>query len=54
MAVVLIVAFTTPIAFLWHNLIGAVVVVAVGMAISAFDREGRAQEPGRESELLTR
>jgi Na+/proline symporter len=35
MAVVLIVAFTTPIAFLWHNLIGAVVVVVVGMAISA-------------------
>jgi SSS family transporter len=34
MAVVLIVAFTTPIAFLWHNLIGAVVVVVVGMAIS--------------------
>jgi hypothetical protein len=32
--VVLIVAFTTPIAFLWHNLIGAVAVVAVGMAIS--------------------
>ena len=35
MVVVLIVAFTTPIAFLWHNLIGAVVVVAVGLAISA-------------------
>ena len=34
MAVVLVVAFTTPIAFLWHNLIGAVVVVVVGMAIS--------------------
>jgi Na+/proline symporter len=34
MGVVLIVAFTTPIAFLWHNLIGAVVVVVVGMAIS--------------------
>ena len=34
MAVVLTVAFTTPIAFLWHNLIGAVVVVFVGMAIS--------------------
>jgi solute:Na+ symporter, SSS family len=34
MAVVLIVAFTTPIAFLWHNLIGAVVVVVVGLAIS--------------------
>jgi solute:Na+ symporter, SSS family len=34
MVVVLIVAFTTPIEFLWHNLIGAVVVVVVGMAIS--------------------
>ena len=34
MAVVLIVAFTTSIAFLWHNLIGAAVVVAVGMTIS--------------------
>ncbi|HEX7794890.1 MAG TPA: sodium:solute symporter [Vicinamibacterales bacterium] len=34
MVVVLTVAFTTPIAFLWHNLIGAVVVVLVGMAIS--------------------
>ncbi len=35
MIVVLTVAFTCPwIAFLWHNLIGAVVVVAVGMAIS--------------------
>jgi solute:Na+ symporter, SSS family len=35
MAVVLTVAFTTPIAFLWHNLIGAVVVVVVGLAISS-------------------
>jgi SSS family solute:Na+ symporter len=34
MAVVLTVAFTTPIAFLWHNLIGAAVVVAVGLTIS--------------------
>jgi len=34
MGVVLIVSFTTPIAFLWHNLIGAFVVVVVGMAIS--------------------
>ncbi len=38
MAVVLVVAFTTPIAFLWHNLIGAVVVVVVGMGISRFQR----------------
>jgi SSS family transporter len=50
MAVVLTVAFTTPIAFLWHNLIGAVVVVAVGMTISAIrpataiDRTGEAGE----------
>jgi solute:Na+ symporter, SSS family len=35
MVVVLTVAFTTPIAFLWHNLIGAVVVVIVGLGISA-------------------
>ena len=41
MVVVLTVAFspqTRDIAFLWHNLIGAVVVFVVGMAISAFDR----------------
>ena len=35
-AVVLTVAWTLPIAFLWHNVIGAVVVVVVGMAISLF------------------
>jgi solute:Na+ symporter, SSS family len=35
MAVVLTVAFTLPIAFLWHNLIGAVVVVVVGLAVSS-------------------
>jgi len=34
-AVVLTVAWTLPIAFLWHNLIGAIVVVVVGLAISA-------------------
>ncbi|HEX7138364.1 MAG TPA: hypothetical protein VF219_10975, partial [Vicinamibacterales bacterium] len=33
-AVVLTVSWTLPIAFLWHNLIGAVVVVAVGLSIS--------------------
>src|SRR5712691_9918030 len=39
MAAVLTVAFQMPwIAFLWHNLIGAVVVVAVGMAISYSQR----------------
>jgi solute:Na+ symporter, SSS family len=35
MTVVLVVAFTTSVAFLWHNLIGAVVVMAVGLTISA-------------------
>jgi Na+/proline symporter len=34
MVVVLAVALWTPIAFLWHNLIGAAVVVVAGMAIS--------------------
>ena len=39
MAVVLSVAFGLPwIAFLWHNLIGAVVVVAVGLVVSSFSR----------------
>jgi Na+/proline symporter len=41
MVVVLVVAFTTPIAFLWHNLIGAVVVLIVGMAISVLERAPR-------------
>jgi SSS family transporter len=37
LAAVLTVAFTMPwIAFLWHNVIGAVVVVFVGLVISAF------------------
>jgi solute:Na+ symporter, SSS family len=40
MAVVLTVAFTLPIAFLWHNLIGAVVVVVVGLAISSAGPSG--------------
>jgi len=35
MAVVLTVAFQLPwIEFLWHNLIGAIVVVSVGLVIS--------------------
>jgi len=38
MAAVLTVAVTLPwIEFLWHNLIGAVVVVVVGLLLSAFD-----------------
>jgi len=40
-AVVLTVAWTLPIAFLWHNVIGAVVVVLVGMAISLFSTSSR-------------
>jgi SSS family solute:Na+ symporter len=39
MAAVASVAFGRPeISFLWHNVVGAVVVVAVGMTISLFDR----------------
>src|SRR5213594_1121721 len=41
MTVVLTVAFTLPIAFLWHNLIGAGVVVVVGLAISVVRPTGR-------------
>ncbi|HEY3044796.1 MAG TPA: sodium:solute symporter [Vicinamibacterales bacterium] len=44
MTVVLTVAFsprTSSIAFLWHNLIGAVVVVVVGMAISYLQKPDR-------------
>ena len=44
-------ACTRDIAFLWHNLIGAVVVVIVGMAISAVDpRRGPARAPAAASE----
>jgi Na+/proline symporter len=38
MAAVAAVASFTSIAFLWHNIVGAVTVVAVGLLISAFDR----------------
>ncbi len=41
LAVVLIVAFTTPIAFLWHNVIGAAVVYVVGMTISVLAPDAR-------------
>jgi solute:Na+ symporter, SSS family len=47
MAAVLTVAFspwTRDIAFLWHNLIGAVVVVVVGMTISLFERSAARQQ----------
>ena len=49
MTVVLTVAFspwTRDIAFLWHNLIGAVVVVVVGTAISAVTKKQRAEGIG--------
>ena len=38
MAAVAAAAAFTPVAFLWHNVIGAVVVVAVGVAVSEIDR----------------
>ena len=48
MAVVLAVALRLPwIAFLWHNLIGAVVVVVVGMGISYTQPPDRAHRPSR-------
>ena len=31
----------TSVAFLWHNVIGAVVVVIVGLAVSVVDPAGR-------------
>jgi Na+/proline symporter len=44
MVAVLTVAFGFPgVAFLWHNLIGAVVVVVVGMALSYMDAAPTAQ-----------
>src|SRR5438067_1154594 len=48
MAAVLTVAIELPwLEFLWHNLIGAVVVVAVGMAVSYADRRPRTGDPER-------
>jgi Na+/proline symporter len=38
MAAVACVAFTTRISFLWHNVVGVIAVVAVGLLISASDR----------------
>jgi SSS family solute:Na+ symporter len=53
MAVVLTVAFTLPIAFLWHNVIGAIVVVAVGLAISGIQRPtGSVLQPDHRPEGL--
>ena len=50
MAAVLTVAIELPwIAFLWHNLIGAVVVVTVGMAISYMQRPDAVAVPGADA-----
>jgi SSS family transporter len=38
MAAVATVALTTPISFLWHNVVGVAGVVVVGLAVSAFSR----------------
>jgi Na+/proline symporter len=49
MAAVATVAFTTNIAFLWHNVVGVSAVVIVGLALSAFDGtrpEARRVHPG--------
>ena len=40
-AVVAVVAFTPPIAFLWHNVVGAGTVVVVGLGISTVERRGK-------------
>ena len=48
MAVVLSVAFGLPwVAFLWHNLIGAVAVVVVGMVVSLVERAVRGDAADR-------
>jgi Na+/proline symporter len=41
MASVAATAAFTPVAFLWHNVIGAVVVVAAGVLVSEFERATR-------------
>jgi Na+(H+)/acetate symporter ActP len=41
MGAVALVASYTPIAFLWHNVVGAVVVVIAGLAVSEIDRAVR-------------
>ena len=43
MVTVAAVAFTTPIAFLWHNVVGAVTVVVVGLGISLTERPSTAR-----------
>jgi hypothetical protein len=42
MAAVAWTATFTDVAFLWHNVIGVIAAVAVGLAISVFDPAGRA------------
>jgi len=49
MAAVAAVAKYTDVAFLWHNVVGAVVVVVVGLAISLFDRTPRERTAAVES-----
>ena len=44
MASVAAAAAFTPVAFLWHNVIGAVVVVVVGLAVSELQRPVRAPD----------
>jgi Na+/proline symporter len=46
MIAVAIVATTTNVAFLWHNVVGVVVVLAVGLAVSPFTKHGRAAVAG--------
>jgi SSS family solute:Na+ symporter len=41
------VASATDIAFLWHNVVGAVVVVAVGLAVSLADPTSRVKAASR-------
>jgi len=48
MAAVAVVAFTTPISFLWHNVVGVVVVVVVGMALSDTKRDEQGGTRGKE------
>jgi Na+/proline symporter len=47
MASVALVASFTPIAFLWHNVVGAAAVVIVGTVVSGLSRTARPAEAGR-------
>lgn len=48
MCAVAAVAFGTRISFLWHNVVGVVVVVVVGIALSWTDRSTATQVLGRQ------